>query len=62
MICEPCRTPNGHQRCQSVNCCCRHRGSTVRPLTAHERHLLMVDPAAAPPTTTLPADEPEMTR
>jgi hypothetical protein len=38
MICQPCRVPD-HEACESPNCGCRHRGSTVRPLTGNERHL-----------------------
>lgn len=36
-ICNPCANQQ-HPGCQTVNCTCRHEGSTVRALTGGERH------------------------
>jgi hypothetical protein len=42
MICTPCKDQNC-ETCESVDCCCGHDGSTVRPLTHAERHEYMLD-------------------
>lgn len=40
-VCQPCRDGR-HPGCESVNCCCGHRGSNVRALTSAERQLHML--------------------